>query len=173
VQVPKVQGQLIAINPNDGSIEAIVGGYNFYQSKFNRALQGWRQPGSTIKPFLYALALERGMTPYSMVNDSPITIGKWTPKNSDGRYLGMIPLRRALYLSRNTVSVRLLQTVGIERTRQLFMDFGLQEDQIPRNYTIALGTPQVLPIQMATGYATFANGGYRVQPHFIQRIEDA
>lgn len=90
VQVPKVQGQLIAINPNDGSIEAIVGGYNFYQSKFNRALQGWRQPGSTIKPFLYALALERGMTPYSMVNDSPITIGKWTPKNSDGRYLGMI-----------------------------------------------------------------------------------
>lgn len=129
--------------------------------------------GSTIKPFLYALALERGMTPYSMVNDSPITIGKWTPRNSDGRYLGMIPLRRALYLSRNTVSVRLLQTVGIERTRQLFMDFGLQEDQIPRNYTIALGTPQVLPIQMATGYATFANGGYRVQPHFIQRIEDA
>ena len=173
IQVPKAQGQLIAINPNNGAIEAIVGGYNFYQSKFNRALQGWRQPGSIIKPFVYALALERGMTPYSMVNDSPITIGKWSPKNSDGRYLGMIPLRRALYLSRNTVSVRLLQTVGIERTRQLFMDFGLHENQIPRNYTIALGTPQVLPIQMATGYATFANGGYRIQPHFIDRIEDA
>ena len=172
-QVPKVQGQLIAINPNDGAIEAVVGGYNFYQSKFNRALQGWRQPGSTIKPFVYALALERGMTPYSMVNDSPITIGKWSPRNADGRYLGMIPLRRALYLSRNSVSVRLLQNVGIERTRQLFMDFGLQDDQIPRNYTIALGTPQVLPIQMATGYSTFANGGYRIQPHFIQRIEDA
>ena len=93
VQVPKAQGQLIAINPNNGAIEAIVGGYNFYQSKFNRALQGWRQPGSTIKPFVYALALERGMTPYSMVNDSPITIGKWSPKNSDGRYLGMIPLQ--------------------------------------------------------------------------------
>ncbi len=173
VQVPKVQGQLIALNPNDGSIEAVVGGYNFYQSKFNRAVQGWRQPGSTIKPFVYALALERGMTPYSMVNDSPIRIGKWSPKNSDGRYLGMIPLRRALYLSRNTVSVRLLQNVGIERARQLFMDFGLEEEQIPRNYTIALGTPQVLPIQMATGYATFANGGYRIQPHFIKRIEDA
>ncbi|ENV81527.1 hypothetical protein F941_03085 [Acinetobacter bouvetii DSM 14964 = CIP 107468] len=173
VQIPKAQGQLIALNPNNGAIEAIAGGYNFYQSKFNRALQGWRQPGSTIKPFVYALALERGMTPYSMVNDSPITIGKWTPKNSDGRYLGMIPLRRALYLSRNTVSVRLLQIVGIERTRQLFMDFGLQENQIPRNYTIALGTPQVLPVQMATGYATFANGGYRIQPHFIDRIEDA
>jgi penicillin-binding protein 1A len=173
VQIPNVQGQLIALNPNDGSIIAIVGGYNFYQSKFNRALQGWRQPGSTIKPFVYTLALERGMTPYSMVNDSPITIGKWSPKNSDGRYLGMIPLRRALYLSRNTVSVRLLQTVGIERTRQLFMDFGLQEDQIPRNYTIALGTPQVLPVQMATGYSAIANGGFRVQPHFISRIEDA
>lgn len=173
VQIPKAQGQLIALNPNNGAIEAVVGGYNFYQSKFNRALQGWRQPGSTIKPFVYALALERGMTPFTMVNDSPITIGKWSPRNSDGRYLGMIPLRRALYLSRNTVSVRLLQAVGIERTRQLFMDFGLQEDQIPNNYTIALGTPQVLPIQMATGYATFANGGYRIQPHFINRIEDA
>lgn len=173
VQVPKVQGQLIALNPNDGSIVAIVGGYNFYQSKFNRAIQGWRQPGSIIKPFVYSLALERGMTPHTMVNDNPITIGKWSPRNSDGRYLGMIPLRRALYLSRNTVSVRLLQTVGIERTRQVFMDFGLQEDQIPRNYTIALGTPQVLPVQMATGYSAIANGGFRVQPHFISKIEDA
>ncbi|TSH77388.1 penicillin-binding protein PBP1a [Acinetobacter sp. RF15A] len=173
VQIPQAQGQLIAINPNNGAIEAVVGGYNFYQSKFNRAIQGWRQPGSIIKPFVYALALERGMTPHTMVNDAPITIGKWSPRNSDGRYLGMIPLRRALYLSRNTVSVRLLQSVGIERTRQLFMDFGLQDSQIPRNYTIALGTPQVLPIQMATGYATFANGGYRIQPHFITRIEDA
>lgn len=172
VQIPKVQGQLIAMNPNSGAIEAVVGGYNFYHSTFNRATQGWRQPGSTIKPFVYALALERGMTPYSMVSDNPIRIGKWSPRNSDGRYLGMIPLRRALYLSRNTVSVRLLQMVGIERTRQLFMDFGLQDEHIPRNYTIALGTPQVLPVQMATGYATFANGGYRIQPHFIEHITD-
>lgn len=173
VQVPKVQGQLIALNPNSGAIEAIVGGFNFYQSKFNRSVQGWRQPGSTIKPFVYALALERGMTPYTMLSDAPITIGKWSPRNSDGRYLGMIPLRRALYLSRNTVSVRILQNVGIERTRQFFMDIGLHEDQIPRNYTIALGTPQVLPIQMATGYAAIANGGYRIQPYFIDHITDA
>ncbi len=173
VQIPRVQGQLIALNPNNGAIEAVVGGYNFYHSSFNRAIQGWRQPGSTIKPFIYALALEKGMTPYTMVDDSPITIGKWSPRNSDGRYLGAIPLRRALYLSRNTVSVRLLQQVGISRARQLLMDFGLQEDHIPSNYTIALGTPQVLPVQMATGYATFANGGYRIQPHFINRIEDA
>lgn len=173
VQIPRVQGQLIAINPNNGAIEAIVGGYNFYHSSFNRAIQSWRQPGSTIKPFIYSLALERGMTPYTMVEDAPITIGKWSPRNSDGRYLGAIPLRRALYLSRNTVSVRLLQQVGINRARQLLMDFGLQEEHIPSNYTIALGTPQVLPVQMATGYATFANGGYRIQPHFINRIEDA
>ena len=171
-QTPAVQGQLIALNPNDGAIEAVVGGYNFYHSRFNRALQGWRQPGSTIKPFVYSLALERGMTPYTLVNDNPITIGKWSPHNDDGRYLGMISLRRALYLSRNTVAVRLLQTVGLERARQLFMDFGLKDEQIPHNYTIALGTPLVLPVQMATGYATFANGGYRIQPYFIDSIKD-
>ena len=173
VQIPAVQGQIIALNPNNGAIEAMVGGYNFSQSTFNRSVQGWRQPGSIIKPFIYATSLERGMTPYTMVDDSPIRIGKWAPKNSDGRYLGMIPLRRALYLSRNTVSVRLLQSVGIDRAKQLLMDFGLQEDKIPNNYTIALGTPQVLPVQMATGYAAFANGGYRIQPYFINRIEDA
>lgn len=172
VQVPKVQGELIAIHPNNGAVLAVVGGYNYYHSKFNRATQGWRQPGSIIKPFVYALALERGMTPHSLISDNQIRIGSWSPKNADGRYLGMMPLRRALYLSRNTVSVRLLQMVGLERTRQLFMDFGLHDEQIPRNYTIALGTPQVLPIQMATGYATIANGGYRVQPYFIERIED-
>lgn len=170
-QVPTVQGQLIAINPNNGALEAVVGGYNFYHSKFNRSIQGWRQPGSIIKPFVYALALERGMTPYTMISDNPIRIGKWSPRNSDGRYLGMMPLRRALYLSRNTVSVRILQNVGIERTRQFFMDIGMHDDQIPRNYTIALGTPQTLPIQMAVGYATFANGGYRIQPYFIEQID--
>ena len=173
VQLPKVQGQLIALNPNNGALEAIVGGYSFYQSKFNRAVQGWRQPGSTIKPFIYALALEQGMSPFSIVSDAPITIGRWSPHNSDGRYLGQIPLRRALYLSRNTVSVRLLQSIGIPRTRQFLIDMGLQDDHIPNNYTIALGTPQTLPIQMATGYATFANGGYRIQPYVIEKITDA
>ena len=172
MQLPKVQGQLIAINPNNGALEAVVGGYDFHHSKFNRATQGWRQPGSTIKPFVYALALERGMTPYTMISDAPLRIGKWSPRNSDGRYLGMIPLRRALYLSRNTVSVRILQNVGIERARQFFMDIGLHDEQIPRNYTIALGTPQVLPVQMAVGYAAFANGGFRVQPYFIERIDN-
>ena len=172
-QVPDVQGQLIALNPNNGAVEAIVGGYDFAQSKFNRATQGWRQPGSTIKPFIYTLALERGMTPYSMVSDSPLSVGKWHPKNSDGRYLGSIPLRRALYLSRNLVSIRLLQFVGLDRARNFLVHFGLVEDKIPRNLTIALGTPQVLPIQMATGYSTFANGGFRIQPFVIDKVLDS
>lgn len=171
-QIPAVQGQLIALNPNNGAVEAVVGGYDFAQSKFNRAVQGWRQPGSTIKPFIYTLALERGMTPYSMVSDSPLRVGKWQPKNSDGRYLGSITLRRALYLSRNLVSVRLLQSVGLDRARNFLVHFGLVEDKIPRNLTIALGTPQVLPIQMATGYATFANGGFRIQPYVIEKVVD-
>lgn len=172
VGLPKVQGALISMHPNDGSIVAVAGGYNFHYSKFNRATQGWRQPGSIIKPFVYALALERGMTSQTMISDAKITIHGWTPKNADGRYTGLMPLRRALYLSRNTVSVRLLQKVGLERTRQLFIDFGLEDEQIPKNYTIALGTPQVLPIQMATGYSAFANGGYRVQPYIIKSIVD-
>lgn len=171
-QIPAVQGQLIALNPNNGAVEAVVGGYDFAQSKFNRATQGWRQPGSTIKPFIYTLALERGMTPYSMVSDSPLRVGKWQPKNSDGRYLGNITLRRALYLSRNLVSIRLLQSVGLDRARNFLVHFGLVEDKIPRNLTIALGTPQVLPIQMATGYAAFANGGFRIQPYVIEKILD-
>lgn len=172
-QIPAVQGQLISLNPNNGAIQAVVGGYDFVQSKFNRAVQGWRQPGSTIKPFIYTLALERGMTPYSMVSDSPLRVGKWQPKNSDGRYLGSITLRRALYLSRNLVSIRLLQSVGLDRARNFLVHFGLMENKIPRNLTIALGTPQVLPIQMATGYATFANGGFRIQPYIIEKVLDA
>jgi penicillin-binding protein 1A len=172
VQIPAVQGQLIALNPNSGAIEAVVGGYNFYHSKFNRATQGWRQPGSTIKPLIYTLALERGMTPYSVVSDSPLSVGKWHPKNSDGRYLGAITLRKALYLSRNLVSIRLLQSVGVDRARNFLINFGLVEEKIPRNLTIALGTPQVLPIQMATGYAAFANGGFRIQPYVIDKVLD-
>lgn len=171
-QIPAVQGQLISLNPNNGAVEAIVGGYDFGQSKFNRAVQGWRQPGSTIKPFIYTLALERGMNPYSVVNDSPLSVGKWHPQNSDGRYLGAITLRKALYLSRNLVSIRLLQSVGLDRARNYLVHFGLIEERIPRNLTIALGTPQVLPIQMATGYAAFANGGYRIQPYVIEKVAD-
>lgn len=172
MQVPKVQGQLVALDPRNGAIEALVGGYDFSASKFNRSIQGWRQPGSTIKPFVYSLALERGYTPYSIVSDSPMQVGKWRPQNSDGRFMGAIPLRRALYLSRNLVSIRLLQAVGIERARHYLSDFGMLEANLPRNLTLALGTAQVVPMQIATGYAAFANGGYRIQPYFIQKVED-
>lgn len=171
-QIPDAQGQLIALNPEDGAIEAVVGGYDFADSKFNRSTQGWRQPGSAIKPFIYALALERGYSPQSPVSDAPLKVGKWRPQNSDGRFMGNVTLRRALYLSRNLVSIRLLQSVGIDRTRHYLVNFGMLERELPRNLTLALGTAQVLPIQIATGYAAFANGGYRVQPYFIERIED-
>ena len=172
-QIPAAQGQLIALNPDTGAIEALVGGFDYGQSQFNRSLQGWRQAGSTLKPFIYTLALERGYTPQSMINDAPLTVGNWSPSNSDGEYMGPITLRRALYLSRNLVSVRLLQAVGLDRARSYLDRFGFMDEQLPKNLTLALGTAQVLPVQMATAYAVIANGGYRVNPYFIERIEDA
>lgn len=172
-QIPKVQGELIALNPETGAIEALAGGFDFNISQFNHAIQGWRQAGSTLKPFIYALALERGFTPYSVVNDSPMTIGNWSPSNADGRFMGPITLRRALYLSRNLVSVRLLQSVTLNRARQYLPRFGFIDEKLPNNLTLALGTAQVVPLQMATAYAAFANGGYRVNPYFIERIEDS
>lgn len=168
--LPKVQGALVAVNPDNGAIDAMAGGYHFHYSKFNRATQGWRQPGSIIKPLIYTLALEKGYRPNSMVSDEKLRVGSWKPKNSDGRYYGKMPLRRALYLSRNLVSIRLLQSVGIGEARQFLSQFGLRKAKLPSNLTLALGTGQVLPVQMATAYATFANGGHRVQPYFIDSI---
>ena len=171
-QIPAAEAQLISLDPNDGAIQAVVGGYDFARSNFNRSMQGWRQPGSNIKPFIYSLALERGFTPFSIINDSPLQIGKWRPQNSDSKFMGPITLRRALYLSRNLVSIRLLQAVGINRAVDHLSHFGFMENQLPKNLALALGAAQVLPIQLATGYATFANGGYRIQPYFIQRVEN-
>ena len=171
-QLPLAQGQLIAMDPDDGSIEAVQGGYDFAASKFNRSMQGWRQPGSTIKPLIYSLALEKGMSPYTTIKDTPLRVGKWAPQNSDGRFLGSIPMRQALYLSRNLVSIRLLQSVGIGNARRYMTNFGLTQNDLPDNLTLALGTAQVLPVQMATAYAAFANGGYRIQPYFIERVDD-
>ena len=171
-QIPAAEAQLVSLDPNDGAIQAVVGGYDFSKSNFNRSMQGWRQPGSNIKPFIYSLALERGFTPLSVVNDSPIQIGKWRPQNSDGKFMGPITLRRALYLSRNMVSIRLLQAVGVNRATEHLNHFGLMKDKLPKDLALALGAAQVLPIQLATGYAAFANGGYRIQPYFIQRIEN-
>lgn len=176
VQIPAVQGQLTALDPETGALEAIVGGFDYTASKFNRALQSWRQAGSTLKPFIYASALESGYTPASPINDAPITFGEganiWQPGNSDGEFLGSITLRQALYRSRNTVSIRLLQAIGVGNARNYLSRFGFPPDKMPDNLTLALGTAEVLPIQMAAGYAAIANGGLHVTPYFIDRIVD-
>ncbi|MDE4455936.1 penicillin-binding protein 1A [Psychrobacter sp. DAB_AL62B] len=169
-QIPKVQGSLVSLNPETGAVRALIGGFDFNHSKFNRALQGWRQPGSTIKPLVYTAALEKGYRPDSIVSDRPIQVGDWKPKNSDGRFLGDITLRRGLYLSRNLVSIRLLQAIGISDVRNLLDEFGLDKEKLPTTLSLALGAGQATPLQMATAYATFANGGHRVQPYFIEQI---
>ena len=169
-QVPKIQGSLVSLNPETGAVNALVGGFDFNHSKFNRALQGWRQPGSTIKPLVYTAALEKGYRPDSIVSDRPIQVGDWKPKNSDQRFLGDITLRRGLYLSRNLVSIRLLQAIGISNTRDLLNEFGLDKEKLPTTLSLALGAGQATPLQMATAYATFANGGHRIQPYFIEQI---
>lgn len=171
VQVPSVQGALASVNPENGAIRALVGGFHFNHSKFNRATQGYRQPGSIIKPLVYAAALETGKyTPDSLVSDASINIGGWRPKNADGRYTGMMTVRRALALSRNTPSVRLLRATGLEQTRQTLDMLGLEKNRLPESYTLALGAADATPLQMATGFAALVNGGHRVQPYFIERI---
>ena len=169
-QIPKIQGSLVSLNPETGAVNALVGGFDFNHSKFNRALQGWRQPGSTIKPLVYTAALEKGYRPDSIVSDRPIQVGDWKPKNSDERFLGDITLRRGLYLSRNLVSIRLLQSIGISNVRDLLGEFGLDKEKLPTTLSLALGAGQATPLQMATAYSTFANGGHRVQPYFIEQI---
>lgn len=171
-QIPQAQGLLIALNPESGAMEAVVGGFDFGQSKFNRALQGWRQAGSTIKPLIYAKALERGFTPSSIIDDAPLSFGDWTPSNADGEFMGPITLRRALYLSRNMVSIRLLQAVGVSEARDYLSHFGFDKNKLPQNLTLALGTADVLPVQVATAYAAIANGGLRVNPYFIEKVVD-
>ncbi|WP_201586651.1 penicillin-binding protein 1A [Psychrobacter jeotgali] len=169
-QIPDIQGSLVSLNPDTGAVRALVGGFDFNHSKFNRALQGWRQPGSIIKPLIYTTALEKGYRPDSIVSDRPIQVGDWKPNNSDGRFLGDITLRRGLYLSRNLVSIRLLQAIGISDSRDLLDQFGLDKEKLPTTLSLALGTGQATPLQMATAYATFANGGHRIQPYFIEQI---
>lgn len=169
-QIPKIQGGLVSLNPNTGAVEALVGGFDFNHSNFNRATQAWRQPGSTIKPLIYAAALEKGYTPDSIISDSPIQVGNWRPKNSDGRFYGDMTLRRALYLSRNLVSIRLLRSVGMADAHSLLDQFGLEDEKLPNTLSLALGTGETTPLQMATAYSAFANGGHRIQPYFIEQI---
>jgi len=178
-QLPEVEGAFVALTPQTGAIRALVGGFDFAKNKFNHVTQAWRQPGSSFKPFIYSAALEKGFTPATMVNDSPlffdsgVTGGQpWEPKNYDGKFDGPMSLRTGLAKSKNMVSIRILQAVGAKPAQEWVTRFGFDEDKHPAYLTMALGAGSVTPMQMATGYSVFANGGYRVQPHLITRITD-
>ena len=177
-QMPTVSGALVALNPKNGAVQAVVGGYSFYQSQFNRATQAKRQVGSNIKPFVYSAALNNGYTTASIINDAPInqwnqaTGVAWRPKNSPPEYDGPIRMRMALGKSKNVVSVRLLRGVGLDNTATYLERFGFQREDIPRDETLALGSGSHTPLEVARGIATIANGGYLVKPHFIDRVLD-
>jgi penicillin-binding protein 1A len=177
--VPAVEAAIVAVDPGDGAVVSLVGGFSFQRSKFNRATQSARQPGSAFKPFLYSAAFDRGFTPASVVNDAPVQFpdpsrpdGMWTPKNDDDSFQGPIRLREALVKSVNLVSVRLLDAIGVRYAREYITRFGLAPDQIPENLSMALGTAAVAPLAMARGYAVFANGGYLVDPYLVREIAD-
>ena len=181
-QLPAVSGALVALDPNDGAIVALVGGFDFGSSKYNRALQAQRQPGSAFKPFLYSAALERGFTPATLVNDAPIVLPggggaegdeEWRPQNITRKFYGPTPMREGLVRSRNLVSIRLLRGTGIGFATKHMANFGFGPQSLPANLTLALGTGQVTPLEMARGFAVFANGGALVTPFFIHAVQDA
>jgi len=177
-QVPTVEGAIVSLEPKDGSIKALVGGFDFYDSKFNRVTQARRQPGSNFKPFIYSAALENGFTAASMVNDAPVVFddngleSAWRPENYSGKFFGPTRFRVGLMKSRNLISIRLLRAIGIKTAINYATQFGFDESTLPKDLSLALGSASVTPIELVNGYASFANGGYRVMPYFIDRIED-
>jgi len=178
-QVPKVEAALVALDPATGAIRALAGGFDFNASKFNHVTQAWRQPGSSFKPFIYSAALEKGFTPATVLNDAPFVIDAaktggqlWEPKNYDGKYEGPMRLRTAIAKSKNMVSIRLLQAIGPDYAQDYIQRFGFEPKLHPPYLTMALGAGSATPLQMASAYAVFANGGYRVKPWYIARILD-
>ena len=178
-QLPEVEGAFVSMDPRTGTIRALVGGFDFNKSKFNHVTQAWRQPGSSFKPFIYSAALEKGFTPATVINDAPLFFDAgvtgsqaWEPKNYDGKFEGPMTLRTALAKSKNMVSIRILQSVGPPFAQEWITRFGFDADKHPPYLTMALGAGSVTPMQMATGYSVFANGGYRVNPSLITRITD-
>ena len=178
-QLPEVEGAFVALDPRDGAIKALVGGFDFQKNKFNHVTQAWRQPGSSFKPFIYSAALEKGFTPATVVNDAPlffdagVTGGQpWEPKNYDGKFEGPMPLRTALAKSKNMVSIRILQAVGTQTAQEWITHFGFEAEKHPAYLTMALGAGSVTPMQMATAYSVFANGGYRINPWLITKVTD-
>ncbi len=172
-QWPEAEGALVAMDPHDGQVRALVGGFDFQRNQFNHVTQGWRQPGSAYKPFLYSAALENGVMPETLINDAPLAnVGDWTPSNSDGSADGPIPLHTALAKSKNLVSIRLVQLMGTQKAREWTGHFGFEVGKQPDNLTLALGSGSTTPMQMASAYAVIANGGLKVSPVVIRRITD-
>jgi penicillin-binding protein 1A len=177
-QLPEVEGALVALRPNDGAVQALVGGYDFFLGSYNRVTQARRQPGSGFKPFLYASALAKGYTPASIFLDAPVVFvnsnpeDDWRPGNYEGKFNGPMRLREALAESRNLVSIRVLQAVGLDYAISYASKFGLPKDRLPKDMTLALGSGDLTPWEMARGYAVFANGGFLVDPYFIDSIRD-
>ncbi len=177
-QIPKVQGALVAMDPEDGAILAMAGGFDFRRSKFNRGTQARRQPGSSFKPFIYASALARGFTAASLINDAPVVFddpaleAEWRPENYSGKFFGPTRLREALVKSRNLVSIRLLREVGTDFALDYVERFGFERERLPRSLTLALGSGEITPLESAAAYSVLANGGFAVRPWFVERIED-
>lgn len=173
-QIPKVTGALVSMNPQNGAIEAIAGGFDFTYSKFNRALQAKRQPGSSFKPFIYAAALARGFSPASTIEDSALELenSTWNPKNYGHEEGGTTRLRVALAKSKNLVSIRLLQAIGLGNAIQYAKRFGFEKRSLPPDLTLSLGTGSATPLEMTTAYSSFANGGYKIESHYIRKITD-
>ena len=179
VQLPEVEAALVSLDPNDGAIRALIGGFDFVRNQFNHVTQAWRQPGSSFKPFIYSAALEKGFTPATIINDAPLSFSaaqtgsrSWDPKNFDGKLDGPMRLRTALTKSKNLVSIRILQAIGIQYAQDYITRFGFNASQHPPYLPMALGAGSVTPMQMAAGYVVFANGGFRVPPYLIKTIED-
>jgi penicillin-binding protein 1A len=179
-QQPEVEGAFVSLEPGTGAIRTLVGGFDFDKSKFNHVTQAWRQPGSSFKPFIYSAALEKGFTPLTVVNDAPLFFDAtatgsqpWEPKNYDGKFDGPLPLRQALARSKNMVSIRILHAIGPTYAQDWVTRFGFEADKHPAFLTMALGAGTVTPLQMATAYAVFANGGYRVNPTLVTRLTDS
>jgi penicillin-binding protein 1A len=178
-QLPQVEGAFVAVDPASGGIRAMVGGFDHSKNQFNHVTQAWRQPGSSLKPFLYSAALEQGFMPSTLVNDAPVALDAeaaggqaWEPRNSDGRFDGPMTLRQALAMSKNMVSIRLLQAVGVPYAQEWLGRFGFDPARHPPYLTMALGAGSVTPLQVAAGYSVFANGGHRVDPFLIARLSD-
>jgi len=179
-QIPEVEGALVALDPRNGEVRALVGGFDYNKSKFNHVTQAWRQPGSTFKPFIFSAALEKGFTPATIVNDAPLFFDAtetgsqpWEPKDYDGNPEGPMPLHEALAKSKNLVSIRVLRAIGVPYAQDWITRFGFDPSKNPPYLTMALGAGSVTPMQMAVGYSVFANGGYRVNPMLISRLTDS